>query len=35
MSDRILVMREGTMAGIVDNDNVSMEEIMLLATGAA
>lgn len=35
MSDRILVMREGTVAGIVDNDHVSMEEIMLLATGAA
>ena len=33
-SDRILVMHEGTVAGIVENDNVSSEEIMLLATRA-
>lgn len=35
MSDRILVMHEGTVAGIVENDNVSSEEIMLLATGGS
>lgn len=35
MSDRILVMREGTLAGIVENENITMEKIMLLATGAA
>lgn len=35
MSDRILVMHEGTVAGIVENDNVSSEQIMLLATGGA
>lgn len=35
MSDRILVMREGRAAGIVDNHDVTEEMIMLLATGAA
>lgn len=35
MSDRILVMREGSVAGIVDNHDVTEETIMLLATGAA
>ena len=35
MSDRILVMHEGTVAGIVENKNVSSEQIMLLATGGA
>jgi ABC-type sugar transport system ATPase subunit len=35
MSDRILVMREGSVAGIVDNQDVTEETIMLLATGAA
>lgn len=35
MSDRILVMHEGSLAGIVENHNVSSEEIMLLATGGA
>ncbi|NLL48569.1 MAG: sugar ABC transporter ATP-binding protein, partial [Firmicutes bacterium] len=35
MSDRILVMHEGTVAGIVENKNASSEQIMLLATGGA
>jgi D-xylose transport system ATP-binding protein len=35
MSDRILVMSEGSVAGIVDNHNVSMETIMMLATKGA
>ena len=34
MSDRILVMCQGTVAGILDNDGqVDMETIMRLATG--
>ena len=32
MSDRILVMCEGRMSGIVDANNTSQEEIMRLAT---
>ncbi|MDI9422274.1 MAG: sugar ABC transporter ATP-binding protein [Bacillota bacterium] len=35
MSDRILVMYEGTVAGIVENQDVSGETIMRLATGGA
>lgn len=36
MSDRILVMREGSVAGILENnEEVTQEDIMFLATGAA
>lgn len=35
MGDRILVMREGQVAGIVDRQEATQESIMTLATGAA
>ena len=34
MSDRIVVMREGQVAGCLVNDGVSQEDVMKLATGA-
>ena len=33
MSDRILVMHEGQVAGCLKNEDVSQEELMKLATG--
>ena len=33
MSDRILVMHEGKVAGCLVNDEVSQEDVMKLATG--
>lgn len=35
MSDRVLVMRSGSVAGIVENQGLTMEKIMLLATRGA
>jgi len=34
MSDRVYVMREGTIAGELSGDAISQENIMTLATGA-
>ena len=34
MSDRIVVMREGQVAGCLVNENVSQEDVMKLATGS-
>ncbi|CAK6491695.1 Ribose import ATP-binding protein RbsA [Pantoea sp. Nvir] len=34
MSDRVYVMREGTIAGELDKEQISQENIMTLATGA-
>lgn len=34
MSDRIVVMHEGRVTGILDNDNLTQQEIMEYATGA-
>ncbi len=34
MSDRVYVMREGAIAGELDKDQISQENIMTLATGA-
>lgn len=33
MSDRILVIHEGEVAGCIENDNVTQEDVMVLATG--
>lgn len=33
MSDRIMVIHEGRVSGIVDNDNITQETVMVLATG--
>ena len=34
MSDRIVVMREGQVAGCLVNEGISQEDIMRLATGS-
>ena len=34
MSDRIVVMREGQVAGCLVNEDVSQEDVMKLATGS-
>lgn len=34
VSDRIMVMKQGTVVGIVENNNISQEEIMAKALGA-
>ncbi len=34
LSDRILVMHEGRVAGCLDNENVTQEDLMRLATGS-
>jgi ABC-type sugar transport system ATPase subunit len=33
MSDRVVVMREGTVAGIVDRDDLTPERVLRLALG--
>ena len=33
MSDRIMVIHEGRVSGIIDNDNTTQEDVMVLATG--
>ncbi len=35
MSDRIMVMREGSLAGMLDRDGATQERVMELATGVA
>lgn len=35
MSDRIMVIREGVVGGIIDKDNATQESIMTLATGGS
>ena len=33
MSDRIMVVHEGKVTGIIENNNTTQEEVMILATG--
>ena len=33
MSDRIMVIHEGRVSGIIENDNATQEDVMVLATG--
>lgn len=35
MSDRIMVIHEGHVSGIIKNDNTTQEEVMILATGGS
>lgn len=35
MSDRIMVIHEGRVSGIIENDNTTQEEVMVLATGGS
>lgn len=35
MSDRIMVIHEGRITGIIENDNTTQEDVMILATGGS